>query len=306
MQFLYWLEDLRMPWLDEIMLLVTQLGEETAFLALALIIFWCVDKKRGYYLMAVGFLGTIANQFVKLWARVSRPWVIDPDFTVVGNAKEAAGGYSFPSGHSQMAVGTFGCIAASSDKKWLKILCAVIMVLVPVSRMYLGVHTPADVLVGSAMALAMVWLLRKPVLSGTRKGMYILLAVMLAAAVGLLAYGAYFPFPEDLQEHNRLSCLKNAYTMIGCISGVLVVYWADGKLDFPVKAVWWAQILKTLLGLVIVVAVKSFLKAPLQALMPEYPARAVRYFLVVIVAGILWPLTFRWFARIGHKKEEAH
>ena len=119
MDFLYLLEKIRVPVLDEIMLAVTMLGEETAFLAIALIVFWCVDKKRGYLIMAVGFAGTILNQFLKLWFRVPRPWVLDENFTVVGNAKEAAGGYSFPSGHSQNAVGTLCSVAITEKKHWL-------------------------------------------------------------------------------------------------------------------------------------------------------------------------------------------
>ena len=67
MEFLYLLEKLRTPWLTEIMLAVTELGGETAFLALALIVFWCVDKRRGYYLMSVGFITTICNQFLKMF-----------------------------------------------------------------------------------------------------------------------------------------------------------------------------------------------------------------------------------------------
>ena len=56
MDFLYMLEKIRIPGLNEIMLGITTLGEETAFLIIALIIFWCVDKRRGYLLMAVGFM----------------------------------------------------------------------------------------------------------------------------------------------------------------------------------------------------------------------------------------------------------
>ena len=47
MAFLRLLEAIRMPVLNEFMLAITRLGEETAFLVLALIVFWCVDKRRG-------------------------------------------------------------------------------------------------------------------------------------------------------------------------------------------------------------------------------------------------------------------
>ena len=80
MEFLYLLESMRMPWLNELMLTITHLGEETAFLAIALIVFWCVDKYEGYYLLGVGLFGNMANQFLKIACRVPRPWVRDPDF----------------------------------------------------------------------------------------------------------------------------------------------------------------------------------------------------------------------------------
>ena len=47
MEFLFWLESIRAPWLTKLMLAITELGGETAFLAVALIVFWCVDKRRG-------------------------------------------------------------------------------------------------------------------------------------------------------------------------------------------------------------------------------------------------------------------
>ena len=51
MKFLYMLESIRIPVLNELMLLITHLGGETAFLVVALIMFWCVDKRRGYYIL---------------------------------------------------------------------------------------------------------------------------------------------------------------------------------------------------------------------------------------------------------------
>ena len=83
MSFLYLLEKIRIPILNEFMLAITTLGEETAFLVIALILFWCVDKYLGYYTLSVGFVGVIGNQFLKLLFRIPRPWVIDPDFTIL-------------------------------------------------------------------------------------------------------------------------------------------------------------------------------------------------------------------------------
>lgn len=305
MKVLYFLESIRMPGLNEFMLGITRLGEETAFLVAALIVFWCVDKRKGYYVMAVGFAGTMASQFLKLLCRVPRPWALDPDFTILEQAREAADGYSFPSGHSQSAVGTFGAIAATSKNKWVKGVCIALCVLVPLSRMYLGVHTPADVLVGAGMALALVWLLRRWIMEGDR-GMLVLIPLLTAMAVGLLLYTTCWPFPADVDQENLASGVKNAYTLLGCMLGIAVVYPVEKKyVRFSTEARWWAQILKVILGLAVVLMVKEGLRAPLDGIFGGHmAARMIRYFLVVLAAGILWPMSFGWFSRMGRKSSE--
>lgn len=303
MQFLYLLEGIRVPGLNELMLAVTRLGEETTFLVLALIFFWCVDKNRGYLIMTVGFIGTMTNQFLKLIFRIPRPWVLDENFTILEQARGAATGYSFPSGHTTSAVGTFGSIAATARRRWVKFLTVALAVLVGFSRMYLGVHTPRDVLVGALTSLVLILLLRKVV--GSHRGMKCLLAAMIAMALGLLVYVELYPFPADTDAQNLASGVKNAYTMIGCLTGVAVVYIVDVRyLHFTTRGVWWAQLLKSVLGLALVLLVKEGLRAPLDALFAGHlAARAVRYFLIVLTAGIIWPASFSWFSRLGGNME---
>ena len=304
MEFLYLLEGIRNPVLDTFFSLITEFGGETLFLATALILYWCVDKRQGYYLMAVGFLGTLANQFLKLACRIPRPWVRDPNFTIVESAREGAAGYSFPSGHSQTSVGTFGAVAMCNRNKWVTWISIALCVLVPFSRMYLGVHTPADVLVGSGMAVAFLLIL-KPVIYGRGgKNIPILFAGMTVLGICFVLYTELFPFPADIDAHNLESAVKNSYTLMGALLGMIVAYYADEKkLHFPTGGVWYAQLGKVGGGLIVVLAVKSGLKAPLEALFGGHMvSRAVRYFLVVIVAGVIWPMTFRWFAKWGNKE----
>ena len=304
MELLYFLEKIRLPVLDSFMLLITRLGEETALLVIALVLFWCLDKKKGYYVLFVGFFGLIANQFLKLLCRIPRPWVLDPEFSIVEAAREAATGYSFPSGHSQSAVGVFGCLAASVKNRYIRWAAIAIAVLVPFSRMYLGVHTPADVLVGAGMALILVLVMRQPVLMGRDKTMQILLAVLMTLSIAFLNYVELSVFPEDMDAHNLQSGIKNAYTVTGCMAGLYTVYYIDKKyLQFPTDAVWWAQILKCLLGFGLVLLVKEGTRAPLEAVFAGHmAARAVRYCLMVLVAGCIWPMTFRWFGKLGARK----
>lgn len=305
MGFLYFLEKLRLPVLNAFMLLVTHLGEETAFLAIAIIIFWCVDKYHGYYLMGVGLFGNMANQFLKILFRIPRPWVRDPGFHALEEAIPEAGGYSFPSGHSQTAVGTFGCIAVTQKNKLLRAVCIAFMILVPLSRMYVGVHTPADVLVGSAMALMMIFAFRPLMLGNGKKNIPAVFAGLLVLSIGYLLYVHLYPFSADVDADNYASAVKNGYTFLGCFVGILIVWFVDEKwLRFETKAIWWAQILKAVLGLVVVLAVKEGMRPVLEAFLPTMPARAVRYCLIVLVAGIVWPLTFKWFAKLGKKESD--
>ena len=311
MQILYFFESIRNPVFDAFFSLITKLGEETAFMAIAIIIFWCVSKSQGYFLLLIGFIGTAINQFLKMIFRVPRPWVKDPNFTVVEGAKEAATGYSFPSGHTQSSVGLFGGIARANKYKPARITAIALCVLVPVSRMYLGVHTFQDVIISTIIGLALVFVgyplfkkaEEKPLI------MYILMGVFALIAVALLVFVTAYKFPGDVylaeNVHNLESALKNAYTLLGCAVGVFVVYFVESKyIKFSTKAVWWAQILKVVLGLGLVILVKEVLRTPLDMLFNGHLiARAIRYFFVVIVAGIVWPLIFKnVLKKIGDKK----
>lgn len=303
MEFLYLLEKIRVPRLNELMLAVTELGGEMPFLIIALVVFWCVDKRRGYYVLSVGFLGTLTNQFMKLWFRVPRPWVLDPNFTILEQAREAAAGYSFPSGHTQNAVGTFGALAITTKTRWIKVLSVALAVLVPFSRMYVGVHSPADVLVAAAMAVAFLMLLRPVIFRKDEGNVLRLFTVLTLLSAAFLCFVEFWNFPADIDPHNLQSGIKNAYTLIGSLVGLVIVYFVDNKyIRFETSAIWWVQILKVALGFLAVLAVKSGLKTPIEMICGGHMiARAIRYFLIVIMAGIIWPLTFQWLSKLGRK-----
>lgn len=305
MGFLYFLEKIRLPGLNEFMLAITTLGEETAFLVIGLIIFWCFSKRRGYFVMTVGLAGSVASQWMKILCRVPRPWVQDPNFTILEQAREAAGGYSFPSGHTQSAVGTFGAIAASCRKRRLAITCIVLAALVGLSRMYIGVHTPADVLVGALISIVLIAALY-PLMMGRKDRTFHGLLYLALFSLCYLIFMETAPFPADVDAHNLESAMKNAYTLIGCSLALVLVYPLEKRyVDFSEKAVWWAQLLKIGLGLIVVLAVKEGLRSPLDTLFAGHlAARAVRYFLIVVVAGLLWPMTFRFFGKLGKEEND--
>lgn len=306
MQFLYLLESIRTPVLDAFFSLITYLGDETVFIAVAIAVFWCVNKRTGYYLLTVGFFGTLLNQFLKLVCRVPRPWVRDPGFTIVESAREAASGYSFPSGHTQSITGSMGCLARSSNKRSVQVVCIVLITLTAFSRMYLGVHTPADVGASLVMGTVLVFALY-PLFERCRerpKLLYAVVGVLTACSALYVMFVECCPWPADIDTHNLASGLKNGYTLLGCGLAMLISCVVEGRyINFDERATWQGQALKLILGFAIVLGLKAGLKPVLEGILPALPARAVRYFLIVIFAACVWPLSFRYFAEMGKKKQ---
>ena len=151
MDFLRLLAAGRCGALDTFFSSLTYFGSEIAFMAAALLIFWCIDKRQGYYVFLVGALGTICNQFLKLAFRIPRPWVLDPDFQIVEAARADATGYSFPSGHT---IASFeACTVLMLHDKRLGIPATVLAILIAFSRLYLYVHYPTDVLVSVVLGI---------------------------------------------------------------------------------------------------------------------------------------------------------
>lgn len=303
MELLYTLENIRTPLLDTVMGLVTNLGGEAVFIAAAIIVFWCLSKSCGYYMMTVGFAGTIINQFLKLWFRIPRPWVKDPGFTIVESARAEATGYSFPSGHTQNAFAVFGAPARYFKSTALRIVLVLLIALTAFSRMYVGVHTPLDVgvslIVGTVLIFVIYPFFRD--MDRSPKKVYIIFGIFIVMAAAFVVFVELYDFPADIDTDNYASGLKNAYMILFCAVGLLLTFYVDTKyVRFPTQAVWWAQIIKVVAGLGILLALKAVLKAPLLALFGGHSAaHGVRYFIVIIFAGILWPMTFKYFARLG-------
>lgn len=305
MEFLYILENLRTPFWDQLLSLITHLGSEIVFMVLAVAMYWCVSKAQGLYLLSVGCLGTTLNQFLKITCRVPRPWVKDPNFTIVESARADASGYSFPSGHTQNAIGTFGCLAVGAKRTWVKAILIAFALLTAFSRMYLGVHTPADVGVSAVIAAVMVFAMAplfRDLDTHPVRGLYILAGLAVLNVV-FLAYAALWPFPADsdmeLLEHG----MENAAKLTGALVGMALGYWIDMKfVRFDTAATFLGQIVKLVLGLALLLAIKEGLKPLLGS---GIWSGVIRYGLMTLFAAGIWPMTFSKFAGLGRKKAQA-
>ncbi len=306
MEFLRLLEGIRTPAVSAFMATITYAGDETVFMIIAVTLFWCVSKRQGYYVFAVSLAGTAGSQWLKLVYRIPRPWVLDPGFTIVEAAREGAGGYSFPSGHTQGVVGTFGALALANRQKWLRAVCAALILIVPFSRMYLGVHTPLDVGVAFACAAALAVGLY-PCFRDDERFRRTNLAVFVILFAFVLCYALWVNltrFPADVDAENLTHGIKNGWSLLGTVTGLIVSYFCDErKLHFDVKAPLLGQACKLVLGLALLMGIRVGAKALLAAAFGDVLwTSAVRYFLMVLFAGCVWPMTFPWFAKIGEKR----
>jgi len=304
---LYALEKIRTPFWNGVMSAVTQLGGEVIFIVAAVVVFWCVSKWEGYYLMTIAFCGTVLNQFLKLICRVPRPWVRDPNFTIVESARAEATGYSFPSGHTQNAIGLFGGMARWGGRRWVRLGLTALALVIAFSRMYLGVHTPADVGVSLVLAAALVLGLYPLMRRAQEKPRYMgyVLAAMLVVSGAFVVFVEAYGFSADTDAENLASGIGNAWKMLGAVAGMTLAWLLDRRyIHFETQAVWWVQVIKVVVGMALLLAIKYGLKAPLLALLGhEGLAGGVRYFLLVLVAGAVWPLAFRPMSKWGKGKK---
>ncbi|MEB3225848.1 MAG: phosphatase PAP2 family protein, partial [Synechococcus sp.] len=169
-------------------LAITQLGSEKAYLLLLGLYYWLVDPRQGRLVTLILVASVMSNIFLKQAFALPRPYVLNPA-VMTPEALHTAGSFSFPSGHAQGITTFWGAIAFLQQKRWLWIFEILIIVLVSLSRLYLGVHFPVDVAAGVILGIGWIalglWLNRfqdrLPKQLGQRLGVWLLGGLMVIA-----------------------------------------------------------------------------------------------------------------------------
>ena len=154
--FLYFLQELHSPLLDKVMVFFTTLGEDgIVWIAIAALML-CFKKTRpcGIGMLAALILKTlIGNIILKNLFMRDRPCWIDPGVALLIKSPSS---YSFPSGH------TFDAFAASVTillhHRKMGIAALVLALLIALSRLYLFIHFPTDVLASMVLGTLIAWL----------------------------------------------------------------------------------------------------------------------------------------------------
>lgn len=145
-------QSIRVPAVSFIAEALSFLGESTWAVALILFIYLVLDKRTGFALATLNMTTHVANNTLKAIFRVPRPWVKFSD-EIVPLRQSTATGYSFPSGHSAGAGSLYYGLYKTYKNKVVRVLCIALLILIPLSRIYLGVHWPLDVIVGLAIGI---------------------------------------------------------------------------------------------------------------------------------------------------------
>ncbi len=193
--------------LADFMAKMTFLGEINSVLVIMAVVYWCVHKEFGTYLL-MGWSGNrLVNGVLKVTVCAYRPWIRDARIVPYGNAITTATGYSFPSGHTTNAATVFGGSALRRELPRLaRWLLGLAVVLVGLSRCFLGVHTPQDVLVGGLAGLLVMWLtlrLTRWVEAGEKRDL-IVAGAGLGVGIALALYAGFKPYPADYDEAGKL------------------------------------------------------------------------------------------------------
>ena len=264
------------PALDRFMMLVTNLGSEQVYVAILVIAFVGLSARNGRSLAIYFLAGVYIMELLKLVFDAPRPFQLDPSVLRSSAAADTAAGASFPSGHALSAMLLWALAASYVRKTWFSVVAALIVGLVAVSRLYLGVHFPVDVVVGLALGLAFAfagraldrvkWNLSLPVVAAIGVVVPLVLHLILPTANSGLYMGALAAF---------------------VVGPELVRHSTDGPLV--------GRLVLIVIGLALVFAALMGSSAVIPDAIRHSPVGAfVRYLLIGAVGAVLVPLIGRW------------
>lgn len=287
MDLILWLQSLMTgPGWERLWLLITNLYSEDAYAVLVPLVFWLADRRFARVFSGAVLFTMWLNDGLKALVDLPRP--AGPELRVLG--RETAEGGGFPSGHAQGPVVTWLLLAWIVRRRWFTGAALGLVLLIGFSRLYLGLHWPIDVLGGWAIGALLVWI---AVALLSRRIALPLLAERLVVRIAL---AAAMPVLAILLYRNPNSTTATLFTICGAWLG----FWVGSVLEeeyvgYVPRAAWWAQGLKVVLGLALLLGLRVAVK-PL--LPPGAWFTYARYAVLGVITTLVLPWLFVWL-RLG-------
>ncbi|OHE41348.1 MAG: hypothetical protein A2Y16_00445 [Tenericutes bacterium GWF2_57_13] len=312
LELIKWMQSFQNGFMDTLFQFFTMFGEELVIIAALGYLYWCHDKKIGEYVGVTVFISLFLNSTIKTIVQRPRPFVTDPD-GILNIRPDTATGYAFPSGHTQGAATVFAGLATWIKKRWLTIASYVIIVVVALSRMYLGAHYLSDVIVGAALGIGLAIGLQVVFtkLKNHTRTFYNILAIVgvaLTVIVFIWRYATIEAEGELTDAANLYDKMEGTFKMIGAMLGfVFGVRFEAKKVGFVNHRILWRNLIRFALGVAVVMGVRYGLKAIFglivdeEALLTGQKIAAtfavllggIRYFAMVFIAIGIYPMVFR-------------
>lgn len=241
---------------DNFFLTVTMFGEVAIPVLFICCVYWCINKKSGMYILWCYTFGFLTNILLKTTACIYRPWILDSRIHPLAQAIPAATGYSFPSGHTAGAVSTWGGTAVAFWKnKIIRYIGILLVVLVMISRNYVGVHTPQDVLVSFIVGICLLFAINKLLqwVSAKQNRDLIITGSVTVLSILLLLYVNLKSYPMDYLNGKILfdpTPVKiDVFARIGGVLGVFYGWFLEKRfLNFDNIGTVFHKIIRMVLG----------------------------------------------------------
>ena len=295
---------------ENLFTLVSNLPKSALTAAIPAILFWCVNKYAGIFILFNAMCGRMINELIKGTFCVYRPWIHDANLIPATEAMNQASSWSFPSGHTQFATAIYGGLAFFYRKifRWLIIPCGLIVLMVAFSRNFLGVHTPQDVLIAIIYSIGLFFLAEKIFTwigrDRERQVAFLLSGLILCLIIFLFLY--FKPYPEDILNGkiivDPLIARADAFDALGFglaffLGWFLELRFVNFKINVPTKDKLWRIIIGFAILGVIAVIFYPLMKVLFSLEMYKFFKAFLPFFSILFIIPLIFTRVERKFRR---------
>lgn len=286
--FIVWIQSFSNGFMTALAKVLELCGGEYVLIFVLGLLYWCIDKKLGRRASLAMTGSMLFGTLVKGFTSRRRPYMDNDQIMCITPPNSDADimsvqeqGYSFTSLHSSMSAATYGTIAVSAKKKITVAICIILPFLIGLSRIYLGVHYPTDVLFGWALGIICIFLL--------------------GWVESKFGYKIGFLLPLVIGISGFFFCSETEfYTGYGVAAGLLLGFMYEEKyVNFEYCKKWWTYVLRPIGGVAVFVMLTALLKVPLHFIALEETStaaliyRVFRYAISTFVMIGIYPTVFK-------------